>query len=269
MSEIPPDAEADGFDGEDLTAAEYALGVLDSAERAEAEARANRDAGFAQDVLAWTARFAPLIDEVAPVEPSPAVWPRIETVVNRPRVRTGPAAAPAEPPPVPANDRGSRGDLLWRVWAVGASVAAAAAIAIIVVHPQLPGGPAAPGPALFAGVGGSSRTLVAKLDLTESKAAAFTVAYDPVQSTIYAGPDSGFSIPTGRSAELWLIPADGKPRPMGLVDPTKPATMPMPPEFKALAKSDVTLALSIEPEGGSKTGLPTGPVVAAGKFITV
>jgi len=43
----------------------------------------------------------------------------------------------------------------------------------------------------------------------------------------------------------------------------------MPPEFKSLAKEEVALALSIEPVGGSKTGLPTGPVVAAGKFITV
>ena len=269
MSELPPDISEDGFDGEDLTAAEYALGVLDSAERAEAEARANRDADFATDVLAWTVRLSPLIEEVAPVEPSPAVWPRIETAVDRPKIRTGPVAALAELPPTPANDAGPRGGLIWRVWAVGASIAAAAAIAFIVVRPQLPGGSSAPGPALFANVGGSSRTLVANLALTESKAAAFTVAYDPAQSTIYAGPDSGFSIPVGRSAELWLIPADGKPRPMGLVDPSKPATMPMPPEFKALAKSDVTLALSIEPEGGSKTGLPTGPVVAAGKFITV
>ena len=56
---------------------------------------------------------------------------------------------------------------------------------------------------------------------------------------------------------------------MGLVDPTKPATMPMPPQFKALAKAQVTLAISIEPPGGSPTGLPTGPVVATGKFVAV
>ena len=266
MSEHPPLSADDGFDGEDLTAAEYALGVLDREERAAAEARADRDAGFAEDILGWTARFAPLIVAVAAVEPSHALWPRIETAIDRPKVRSGPTPAP-EAPPVPANDAGPRGLLLWRIWAVGASAAAAAAIAVIVVHPGAPGGSSKP--ALFANLGGVNRTLVANLSLTESKAAAFTVAYDPVQSTLYAGPDSGFSIPVGRSAELWLIPADGKPRPMGLVDPAKPATMPMPPQFKALAKAEVTLALSIEPVGGSKTGLPTGPVVAAGKFISV
>ena len=266
MSALPPTAGDDGFDGEDLTAAEYALGVLDREERAAAEARADADAAFARDILGWTARFAPLIEEVAGVEPSPALWPRIETGIDRPKVRSGPTSAP-DASPIPANDAGPRGLLLWRIWAVGASVAAAAAIAVIVVHPGAPGG--ASRPALFANMGGANRTLVANLSLTQSKAAAFTVAYDPVQSTLYAGPDSGFSIPVGRSAELWLIPADGKPRPMGLVDPAKPATMPMPPEFKSLAKEEVALALSIEPVGGSKTGLPTGPVVAAGKFITV
>jgi anti-sigma-K factor RskA len=269
MSALPPTAPEDGFDGEDLTAAEYALGVLDREARAAVEARAEQDAAFAADILGWTVRLAPLIEEISPVEPSATLWPRIETAIDRPKVRTGPVAATETPPRAPANDAEPRGFLLWRIWAVGASVAAVAAIAVIVAHPQLPSGSAAPGQALFAQGGGASRTLVANLALTESKAAAFTVAYDPVQSTIYAGPDSGFSIPVGRSAELWLIPADGKPRPMGLVDPTKPATMPMPPEFKSLAKEQATLALSIEPVGGSKTGLPTGPVVAAGKFISV
>ena len=262
----PPSPPIDGgFDGEDLTAAEYALGVLDREARAAAEARAESDAAFAAEVLAWTVRFAPLIEAVAAVEPSLALWPKIEDGIDRPKARSAPG--PSGPPPVAANDAAPPGLLLWRIWAVGASLAAAAAIAVIVTHPGAPGG--ASKSALFAGAGGGERTLVASLALTESKAAAFTVAYDPVQSTLYAGPDSGFSIPVGRSAELWLIPADGKPRPMGLVDPSKPATMPMPPEFKSLAKEKVTLALSIEPAGGSKTGLPTGPVVAAGRFVTV
>jgi anti-sigma-K factor RskA len=86
---------------------------------------------------------------------------------------------------------------------------------------------------------------------------------------IYATPAGDFSIPTKRSAELWLIPADGKPRPMGIVDPSKPASMPMPPAFKALARAKTTLAISIEPPGGSTTGLPTGPVVATGQLTAV
>jgi anti-sigma-K factor RskA len=260
MSDAPP-AEFDDFDGEDLTAAEYALGVLDRDERAAAEVRSARDPAFAQEILAWVIRFAPLIDAVSPVEPSGALWPRIEAAV-------APKTALQASPPPPANDVAPRSLVLWRTWAVAASAIAAAAILFIAVRPTLPiGGQGLGGETVAAN--GAGKTLVATLSLTETKASAFTVAYDPTQSTLYAMPAGDFSIPRARSAELWLIPADGKPRPMGLVDPSQPATMPMPPAFKALARDQATLAISIEPPGGSTTGLPTGPVVAAGKLATV
>jgi anti-sigma-K factor RskA len=266
MSDDPSTDPIDGDgDAEDLTAAEYALGVLDRQERAAAEARSAADPEFARQVLAWVVRFAPLIEGVAPVDPSPAVWSRIESAIVGARVAPGKITAP----PAPANDDALLGRIrLWRTWAVGASAVAAAALLFIAVRPALIGGGGqAPGP--IPGFGGPTHTLVATLSLTQSKASAMTVAYDPVQSRLYASPDADFSIPRARSAELWLIPADGKPRPMGLVDPAKPAAMPMPPQFRALAKEKATLALSIEPAGGSTTGLPTGPVVAAGALTAV
>ena len=260
MSEQPPIDMTDDFYGEDLTAAEYALGVLDGPERVAAEARSAREPAFAADVLAWVVRFEPMIDAVAPVEPSPALWPRIETAV-RPKSRTAPLDAP---PPIAANDAPARGVGLWRAWAAGASAIAAAAVLFIVLRT-----PVIPGHAPLVQSGGHASALVATLALTETKASAFTVAYDPNLSQIYATPAGDFSIPRARSAELWLIPADGKPRPMGIVDPSKAATMPMPPAFKALAKAKVTLAISIEPVGGSTTGLPTGPVIATGQLSAV
>jgi anti-sigma-K factor RskA len=90
-----------------------------------------------------------------------------------------------------------------------------------------------------------------------------------VRSTIYAAPDAEFSIPKARAAELWLIPADGKPRALGVIDPAKPATMPMPPEVRTLAKQKAQVSLSIEPAGGSTTGAPTGPVIAGGAFVEI
>jgi len=264
MSDAPPihfDGDLDDFDGEDLTAAEYALGVLDRDERAVAEARSASDPSFAENVLAWVLRLEPLIDKVAPVEPSAALWPKIEAATD-PKVRSAP------PLPTPANDVPSRSPTLWRTWAISASAVAAAALVFIAFRPALPIGGPGSAPALV-GSGQSGQTLVATLALTETKASAFTVAYDPARSTVYATPAADFSIPRARAAELWLIPADGKPRPMGLVDPSKAATMPMPPSFKALAREKATLAISIEPPGGSPTGSPTGPVVATGQLFTV
>jgi anti-sigma-K factor RskA len=249
-------------DGEDLTAAEYALGVLDQTERAAADARSAREPAFAQAVLAWVLRFEPLIDRVEPIEPSAALWPRIEAATG-PKTMSAPA-----PLPTPANDTplpAPRSAGMWRAWAIGASAVAAVALLFIAVRPALHEGGS---PTILAGAQ-AGRTLVATLTLTESKASAFTIAYDPARSMIYATPAGDFSIPRARAAELWLIPADGKPRAVGLVDPSKPASMPMPEPFKALAREKAVLALSIEPLGGSPTGSPTGPVVATGSLATV
>ena len=43
----------------------------------------------------------------------------------------------------------------------------------------------------------------------------------------------------------------------------------MPPELAALAKNNAVLAVSLEPPGGSTTGLPTGPVIATGKLTSL
>src|SRR5271165_3470327 len=96
MSDMPPDsAPPTDLDNEDLTAAEYALGVLSRADRAVAEARAARDPEFAKDTLAWVMRLAPMIEDVTPVEPSAALWQRIEAAIDRPLRQT---AASVEAP---------------------------------------------------------------------------------------------------------------------------------------------------------------------------
>ena len=68
MSDLGPDLPDD-----DALAAEHALGVLTTRERAAAEQRMARDPAFAADVLAWRARLAPLVEEVASVTPPSAL----------------------------------------------------------------------------------------------------------------------------------------------------------------------------------------------------
>jgi anti-sigma-K factor RskA len=61
----------------------------------------------------------------------------------------------------------------------------------------------------------------------------------------------------GRVHELWLIAPGAAPVSLGLLDqPTLTVAYPLPPE-------GWTLAVSIEPEGGSPIGSPTGPVILA------
>jgi anti-sigma-K factor RskA len=69
--------------------------------------------------------------------------------------------------------------------------------------------------------------------------------------------------------ELWLIPADGKPRSLGLLRADRAVTITIPPNLMGQIVSNAVLAVSLEPLGGSPTGQPTGPVIASGKLTTL
>jgi len=61
-----------------------------------------------------------------------------------------------------------------------------------------------------------------------------------------------------------VIPAGGKPRSLGIMGSRKQMHMRLADELATLLQQGATIAVSIEPRGGSPTGKPTGPVVASG-----
>ena len=69
---------------------------------------------------------------------------------------------------------------------------------------------------------------------------------------------AGSAAPEGQVQEVWIIAPDAAPVSLGLL-PGDSLTVPYPE-----APSGWTLAVSLEPQGGSPTGAPTGPVLAAG-----
>lgn len=66
----------------------------------------------------------------------------------------------------------------------------------------------------------------------------------------------------GRDYQLWAIGDDGVPRSLGLL--RGPVT-----RVAADLSAGVTLAVSLEPEGGAPGALPTGPVLATGVLPVV
>ena len=66
-----------GLPEDELLAAEYALGVLDGADRALVEQRIVRDRGFAHLVAAWEQRLAPWAAEIPEMLPAPHIWDHI------------------------------------------------------------------------------------------------------------------------------------------------------------------------------------------------
>jgi anti-sigma-K factor RskA len=93
--------------------------------------------------------------------------------------------------------------------------------------------------------------------LTDQRGAlSFHAVYDGkllrVERTSGAAPEAG------QSYEVWLIDGENPPKSLGLLRDMALTRL------KTGLLADMTLAVSLEPETGSATGAPTGPVLASG-----
>ena len=138
----------------------------------------------------------------------------------------------------------------WRGFGVAAGALAAACLAALIYLGTLTQQP----PLVATIEGGGHRHFVATLDAGRGTVAVVPAAFSPDAT---------------RVPELWLIPPDGKPRPVGLLRADQTVTLTLPADLAALARKDTVLAVSLEPPGGSTTGLPTGPVIATGKLTSL
>jgi len=74
----------------------------------------------------------------------------------------------------------------------------------------------------------------------------------------------------GKSYELWIIePKLGPPRSLGVIDAATVTRNPRLAAFDRAVVEDATYAVTVEPEGGSPDGKPSGPPVFVGKLIPV
>jgi anti-sigma-K factor RskA len=232
MSEqIPEDRPDDA-----TLAGEYVLGLLPQSERADVEARIAVDPDFASLVESWAMRLQPLAEGLAPVEPPARAWAAIET-----RIGTGRTA------------RASLWDSVafWR-WTTGLASAAALA-GFILLNGALQD------------IARSDALVATLQSATQSSGPMLLAQVDMTTGRLIIQP-AGMQLPANSVVELWVIPADGRPRSLGLIAGTRASDMPMPGPAMPYLVADAMLAVSIEPMGGSPTGLPTGPVVASGKL---
>jgi anti-sigma-K factor RskA len=127
----------------------------------------------------------------------------------------------------------------------------------------------------FAGLGGgfaAAALAVALVLVTLPRPAPAVAALATAQGGVFLAQAAGgnltiapsnISVPAGRAAELWMILPGAAPKPLGLLAADHSVTVAMP----NVPVAAVELAVSLEPPGGSPTGLPTGPVIAAAKFL--
>ncbi len=220
-------------DEDDILAAEFALGLLDDTESAAVQARARTDAVLSLRIAWWRDQLAPLVSEVA--TPAPAgMWKRIEAQL-------------------PGNDNSTTLMQRWRAAAVAAMSVAAALLLFIGMQPEVVpvAAPPTPKPMMAA--------------LSGEKGAVVAVSYDATSGRLVVAPTT-LGSGTG-DAELWVIPEGGRPVSLGIVNAKLVQPRQIPVDSRRFLQPGATFAITQEVKGGSPTGQPGGPIVAAGKII--
>ncbi|MFZ4688960.1 MAG: anti-sigma factor [Polymorphobacter sp.] len=240
-----PDDMMDGVSPDELLAMDVALGALGRDERRAAELRQRSDPAFRALVEDWSARLSPLNEATPQLLPPGSVWQGITDEIAPAPARTV-TAAPARAG-------------FWNSLAVWRSAALAGAAAAAIALTQV--GPAPPPP------GAPPQILVAALAAADGTPL-LSAAYDPLRGAVVLTPATQRN-DGDKSAELWVIEGETPPRSLGVIDIKGPNAHVIPVQRLQGLQSGATLAISIEPFGGSPTGLPTGPVVATGKLSAV
>jgi anti-sigma-K factor RskA len=71
----------------------------------------------------------------------------------------------------------------------------------------------------------------------------------------------------GEVPQVWLVSSDGAAQSLGVGNDAPLQSMTVPNALRArLLRDDQTLAVSMEPPGGSKTGQPSGFVIGRGQL---
>lgn len=231
--------ELDDIDG---LAAEYALGTLSHEERQAATAARARDSKLDQAIKEWEDRLGPLSEVVPPVEPSPGLYNKI-----RNQIGLSSNVVSFQKQKVALERKAN----LWRTATVGVS-AFAASLALVVGWDRF----ATPFPTQY----------VAVLQHENSVSPAFLMTVDTQRDKLII---SAVNAPKkqGKDYQVWLVHNDmPQPKSLGCYKDGQMTVKSVSSKDEAMLM-DATFAVSMEPEGGSPTGTPSGPVVFSGRLI--
>lgn len=243
----------------DQLAASYALGTLRGGARRRFEELARTHASVRAAALIWQGRMASVTELQAQQAPSPAVWKRIENLVQADKQARAMQAA-RQAPAVRVGWWASLG--LWR----GATAAGALATVLAVVT----------GLNFNTQLNGQVRELNARLAATpeiryvavlaDDKAVpAVLVTYDPKHSQLQLKHVGQFHPGPDKSLQLWALPQSGGPKSLGVLGE---GTVIRLPAGSGEVNNVPALAVSLEPRGGVPAGSgPSGPVLFKGALL--
>jgi anti-sigma-K factor RskA len=226
----------------EIAAAEYVLGTLSGPERDDFVRRLASDSELQDVVARWEHRLSPLAEATPEVAPPADLWSKIERAIATPTAGIASSVVALR-----------RRVTVWRTTSAALG-ALAAALAIVVVLDRL-SVPSVPEQGRYVAVvdsGGREPALIAEVDTNSG-----TIVVRSVHA----------EVPSGHSLELWHIPEGENAKSLGILEAGTGAQTIR----DAIAKGPVNgiIAVTVEPEGGSPTGVATGPVVYTGRLIPI
>lgn len=218
-------------------AAEYVLGTLTGKARRRFERLMSRRPWIRAAVWRWEIQVTPLAESLPAAAPPARLWRKIESSLDYLQ-RPGRAAA---------------GLRFWRSWSALTTLLAAVLAVLLFFQPPA-------GTPEYIAVINDQRAQ--PLWLISANMKTGQLRFQAINATA-AGLDKAF--------ELWMLPGEGSPpKSLGLLPVDKrEATLTLPPGLRALLANAGGLAVSLEPAGGSTTGLPTGPVLYQASLLTL
>jgi anti-sigma-K factor RskA len=249
----------------DHLASSYALGTLRGGARRRFETLAREQTAVRAAALAWQTRLASMTELQAPAEPSPAVWTRIDNLLQgQAQAQAMQAARQGTPQDAPATGLGGwlRSLALWR----GATAAGAVAtVTLVVTGLNLRDQMANEVAQLQAKLQASPQIEYVAVLADDKAAASMLVTFDARNQKLTLQRVGAFDEGQDRSLQLWALPPAGGPKSLGVLGNDKVLRL-------TAGEGDVrevpALAVSLEPKGGvPSAGGPTGPVLFKGALI--
>ena len=213
-------------------ASEYVLGTMKGAARRRFEAYLRADMALRAEVTRWEQHLMPLAARIPPVAPPARVWARIEASIGASAAYTA----------RPTDLWGSLA--FWRGLALAAAGVAATVLVAVVMQKSAVSEP----------------TLMAVL--AEESNAPRVYIEQPKSGLLVVTMIKPWSVNAARSHELWVIAKNGEPRSLGVINSSSDTRI-VRAELDVRLVDGTQFAVSIEPPGGSTSGMP-GRIVCKG-----
>lgn len=221
------------------TIGEYVLGLLEGERLSAFEARLAAEPDLARKVEDLRRHLQKLDDTAGTITPGTALWDRIAARLDE---------APPALMPAPASRPVAANDNRWlRRMAMAASIVVALGVGYL------------SGTTLTA----QRQPVMIAVLLTEDGAQPAAIVEAYADDSVQLVPLERFVLPAGRVFEVWTLP-DAETGPVSLGTFNEPQTLRLAGPSLPPPQQGQLYEITLEPEGGSPTGRPTGPILVKG-----